>query len=185
MGIGTAFHVRDGEFVTAAHLVRAGGEVRLPSDSLEARGRVASADDTADIALVRSDLPGVDEFPPLPWASELPEPGAEVGAAGYPVDVVGAAAIVRAIVSRVFREAGVAVLQTDAPVNPGNSGGPLFDSCGDAVGVVTSFWDEPGITGVTYATSATSTQFRLTISETITAKRLPTRTVTPAATRPL
>lgn len=161
--VGTAFHVGNGQFITAAHLVTDGELVLLQSDRVETRGRVEHVDFAADVATLRADLPVDGTFAALEWASRVPGPGAEVGAAGYPVDVVGAAAIVRGTVSRVYRDQGVSIIQTDAAVNPGNSGGPLFNSCGDVVGVVTSVWADVTVQGVSYATSATSAQFALAV----------------------
>ena len=71
---------------------------------------------------------------PLEWA-DAPGVGETVAFAGYPHGFGTDAAISRGIVSRFYTENGISFIQTDAPVNPGNSGGPLFDECGRVAGV--------------------------------------------------
>ena len=71
---------------------------------------------------------------PLEWA-DAPGVGETVAFAGYPHGFGTDAAISRGIVSRFYTENGLSFIQTDAPVNPGNSGGPLFDECGRVAGV--------------------------------------------------
>ena len=62
--------------------------------------------------------------------------GATVAVVGYPLGEGRRASITGGIVSRVFTDAaGVRLVQTDAPTNAGNSGGPLVDACGRVVGV--------------------------------------------------
>ncbi len=59
-----------------------------------------------------------------------------MAAAGYPLGEGEQASISAGVVSRVFTdEAGVTLVQTDAPSNAGNADGPLVDACGREVGV--------------------------------------------------
>lgn len=58
---------------------------------------------------------------------------------GYPLGV-SQATITRGVISRTFLDEadGVNYVQTDAPINPGDSGGPLFNLAGEVVGVNTA-----------------------------------------------
>lgn len=89
-----------------------------------------------DLALVQLNQPADAGFQPLPMAqSTTASPGAEVWVMGAPEDLKWS--ITKGIISahRTI-ETNQPVLQLDAAVNHGNSGGPAVDRCGRAVGVV-------------------------------------------------
>ena len=154
-GFGTAFHVGDGVFVTAAHVVSGGGVVVLDSELMQAEGSVIIIDEDADIAKLQ--VSSATGLPSLSWSSrETIPPGLTVATVGYPVDVAGAGSLSRGVVSRLFTESGQQLIQTDVPVNPGNSGGALVDECGNVLGVVVSKWNDAGIEGIAYAVEARS-----------------------------
>jgi S1-C subfamily serine protease len=162
-GFGTAFHIGDGRFVSAEHVVRGYTDVRLESHLFEADGRVTGVEANADVAMIEVDPAVVAEIEALEWFDgERVRLGDSVGTAGYPVDVEGSAAVTRGTVSKIASaDDGTTVVQTDAPVNPGNSGGALFDECGAVVGVVVQKWNEAGVEGVAYATEYTTAQAAL------------------------
>jgi hypothetical protein len=61
-----------------------------------------------------------------------------VVAVGYPLGFTGPPSLAKGNVSRVFPSpTGVPLIQTDAAVNEGNSGGPLLNECGAVVGLIT------------------------------------------------
>jgi S1-C subfamily serine protease len=154
-GFGTAFHVGDGVFVTAAHVVSGGGRVVLDSELMQAEASIILIDDRADIAELQ--VASAVVIPSLSWSSrETIPPGLTVATVGYPVDVAGAGSLSRGVVSRLFIESGQQLIQTDVPVNPGNSGGALVDECGDVLGVVFAKWNDAGIEGIAYAVEARS-----------------------------
>jgi S1-C subfamily serine protease len=82
----------------------------------------------------------------------LPEVGSDVYVIGHPVGLGWT--ITRGIVSAV-RKAGeiapIEMIQTDAAISPGNSGGPLLNRYGQLVGVVVSKFAGPGIESVGFA----------------------------------
>lgn len=162
-GFGTAFHIGEGRFVTAEHVVTGETEVRLESDIFEADGRVVGVEPGADVAMIEVDPALVGDLEVLAWFDgERVRLGDSVGTAGYPVDVEGSAAVTRGTVSKVASsDDGTTVIQTDAPVNPGNSGGALFNDCGAAIGVVVQKWNEAGVEGVAYATEYRTAQAAL------------------------
>jgi S1-C subfamily serine protease len=144
---GAGFVVDERLVLTAAH-VAPGGDVRARFASGDRSGSVVSVDRERDVALVElDDDAGV---PTLPIATEPARIGSEVFALGAPL---GSPSVSRGIVSaRLDGQGGVDRVQTDAAVNPGNSGGPLLDEDGAVVGLVIAKAD--GVEGVAYATAA-------------------------------
>lgn len=97
-----------------------------------------------DLAVIRA--PGL-ELPPATLFSGQPEKGAPVYSLGYPtISDFGAMAwdvtVTGGVLSRIFNwpqpDWNVVALQHDAQISGGNSGGPLFDSCGRVIGVNTA-----------------------------------------------
>jgi serine protease Do len=132
---GAGFFVTPELLVTNAHVLcgpRASLEVRLP-DGRRLEGAVASRDEWLDLAIVR--VAGA-AMRPLPLGDAMAiEPGDGVLFVGSPLGMDFT--VSRAIVSHPRRNVyGVAFVQFDANVNRGNSGGPLLDGEGRAIGVV-------------------------------------------------
>lgn len=132
---GAGFFVAQDVLLTAAHVVgerSSSVEVRL-SDGSAHEGHVEQSDTWLDIALVR--VPGAATQPlPLGDATAI-GPGAPVIAIGTPRGLDFS--VTRGILSHGGRNVlGVAHLQFDASINAGNSGGPLVDEGGRAIGIV-------------------------------------------------
>ena len=149
-GTGSGFIIdADGLVVTNAHVVQRFKtvDVRLPSGQTY-QGDVLGVDDTTDLALL--DLRAFRDFEPVALGdSDAIAVGEDVIAMGYPlgdVDILlGTPTVTRGIVSaKRVSGSGVTLLQTDAAINPGSSGGPLFDREGKVVGVNTSKVFESG-----------------------------------------
>jgi S1-C subfamily serine protease len=109
--------------------------------ALIAAPTVIGADEAADLAVVQ--IPA-GLLKPLKFAApETVEVGEDVVAIGFALGLSGAPSVTKGIVSGVGRslsEPGIEVgdlIQTDAAINHGNSGGPLLDMHGDVVGVNT------------------------------------------------
>lgn len=96
--------------------------------------------DDLDFAVLKIARKGGAEFRPLPLAAEKLDLGSEVAALGFPrvLDAQPNLSFTKGSVSvgRV-RLGDRSYYQTDAAVNPGNSGGPLLNAKGEAVGIVT------------------------------------------------
>jgi serine protease Do len=132
---GAGFFVTPELIVTNAHVLcgpRASIEVGLP-DGRRLEGTPVATDEWLDVAVVR--VPGA-AMRPLPLGDAMAvEPGDEVLFIGSPMGMDFT--VSRAIVSHPRRNVyGVAFLQFDGNVNHGNSGGPLLDGRGRAIGVV-------------------------------------------------
>jgi S1-C subfamily serine protease len=143
-GVGTAFHIGNGYFVTSAHVIAGARDVMLedsnrtlekPDKSAQV-AQVIGSDTLTDIAVLKIAAPTVK----LEWASELPSIGTSVYAIGNPFGRAPGS-FSSGIISgqeRVFSTEGltlVHLLQTDTAINPGNSGGPLLNTSGQVVGI--------------------------------------------------
>jgi len=153
-GQGSGFIISsDGLILTNAHVVREAREVTVKlSDRREYAAKVLGSDPATDIAVLRIDaknLPTVRLGDP----SQL-EVGDPVLAIGSPFgfDQTATQGIVSAKGRSLPGDAVVPFIQTDAAVNPGNSGGPLFDGSGAVVGINAQIYSQSGgYQGVAFA----------------------------------
>jgi hypothetical protein len=133
---GTGFAAFEtGQVLTAFHVVGK-ATVRptvVASDGREYAAVLLGADEERDLALLG--VAGL-RAPPLTLGSQV-SVGDSVIAIGYAAGLPGEASVTRGIISakRVEPTTGIAFFQTDAPLNPGNSGGPLLNERGEVVGV--------------------------------------------------
>ena len=138
-GTGTAFYVGGNQWITAAHVVDdRPRSITLSNSRIRVSATLLGFHPTADVALLSAPANGVL---PLGWAGTLPL-ATNIAAVGFPLGIGNEASIARGIVSRLYNERSVSWLQTDAAVNPGNSGGPLVDACGRVAAVVSWRYDE-------------------------------------------
>lgn len=129
---GTGFRVtEDGIAVTNNHVVE--GCSRITLDGAE--GRIIDVSSQFDIAIVQADLPG---RPFLPFSEGMPRLNSDVTVVGYPFfGLLGGLNVTRGAISSLRGIQGDdSTMQISAPVQPGNSGGPVVDVYGNVVGVV-------------------------------------------------
>lgn len=137
----------DGTVLTAHHVVSGGGAITLVfADGTRSAATVAAADPAHDIAtLTPATLPEPVVPATLGGAVEV---GGAVVAIGNPLGL--AYSVSTGVVSALDRTANTdrgkfsGLIQFDASVNPGSSGGPLLDAQGDVVGIVQSIADPGG-----------------------------------------
>jgi serine protease Do len=146
-GQGSGFIISaDGLVVTNNHVVAGAGEVEVVlEDGRQLAAEVVGTDPATDIALLRVDVQG--ELPAVDWGnSDALEIGDWVVAIGNPFGLGGT--VTAGIVSARSRNINAGpyddFIQTDAAINRGNSGGPLFDASGDVVGVNTAIFSPSG-----------------------------------------
>jgi S1-C subfamily serine protease len=132
---------QDGFVLTNAHVAQGGGPLRVRlSGSRVVRGEVVGTDERTDLAVVRAEAA---DLAPLALAERRLRVGEVVAAIGNPLGFERSVSL--GVVSALHRNlaaprGGVleGLVQTDAAVNPGNSGGPLLDTTGAVVGITTA-----------------------------------------------
>ena len=153
-GTGSGFILSaDGTIMTNAHVVEGADEiiVRL-TDKREFKGKVLGTDKQTDIAIVKIEA---KDLPVLKIGrSEDLKVGEWVAAIGSPfgLDNTVTAGIVSALSRNLPSDQYVPFIQTDVAVNPGNSGGPLFNMKGEVVGINSQiFSTSGGFMGLSFA----------------------------------
>ena len=145
-GSGSGFIVTaDGYILTNAHVVSEADDVTVRlTDRREFPAKVIGADTRTDVAVIKIDaknLPTVRMGDPAAL-----KPGQWVLAIGSPFGLENSATagIVSATARAVGGETYVPFIQTDVAVNPGNSGGPLFNLSGEVVGINSMIFSRTG-----------------------------------------
>lgn len=144
--LGSGFIITaDGFVLTNAHVVEAAEEITVKlTDKRELKAKVIGSDRRTDIALLKIDATG------LPYVRfgnpERLRVGEWVVAIGSPFGFENTvtAGIVSAKGRSLPQENFVPFLQTDVAVNPGNSGGPLFNLRGEVVGINSAIYSRTG-----------------------------------------
>jgi serine protease Do len=153
-GLGSGFIISsDGYILTNAHVVADASQVRVKmSDRRELSATVVGIDRKSDVAVIKVDaknLPTVTLGDP----SKV-KPGEWVIAIGSPFGLENSvtAGIVSATSRALPNDNYVPFIQTDVPVNPGNSGGPLFNMRGEVIGINSQIYSQSGgYMGISFA----------------------------------
>jgi len=143
--LGSGFVISpDGKILTNAHVVDGADEIRVKlADRTEKPAKLLGIDKATDVALLKIDAKNLQ---PVKFGdSDKLEVGEWVLAIGSPFSLEYTAT--HGIVSALGRELNanyVPFIQTDVPVNPGNSGGPLFNMRGEVVGINSQIYSRTG-----------------------------------------
>lgn len=154
VGLGSGFIIsQDGYVLTNAHVVADTDEVMVKlTDKREFQAKVIGFDRYTDVALIKIDarnLPVVTVGDP----NRL-EAGEWVAAIGAPFGFENSVTVgVVSAKGRLLPSGSyVPFIQTDVAVNPGNSGGPLFSTRGDVVGINSQIYSQTGgYMGISFA----------------------------------
>ncbi len=144
--LGSGFIIStDGFVLTNAHVVEAADEITVKlNDKREFKAKVIGSDKRTDIALLKIEATGL---PAVKFgdANKL-KVGEWVIAIGSPFGFENSvtAGIVSAKGRSLPQENFVPFIQTDAAVNPGNSGGPLFNMRGEVIGINSQIYSRTG-----------------------------------------
>jgi S1-C subfamily serine protease len=140
----------DGLLLTSAHVVEGVTAISvLLTDGRRLAGTLLGLDEVTDIALV--DLEGEDFPVAVLGTSEGLEVGAPTIAIGSPLGLAGGPSVTTGVISAIDRRVETSggeplhgMIQTDAPIAPGSSGGALLDASGRVIGITTAVADQPG-----------------------------------------
>ena len=153
-GMGSGFIVgADGVVLTNAHVVADADEVTVRlTDRREFKAKVLGSDRTTDVAVLKIDA---KDLPTVrignPDATRVGEWVVAIGTP-YGLDNTVTSGIVSAKSRALPGDAAVPFIQTDAAVNPGNSGGPLFNLKGEVIGINSQIFSRTGgFQGVAFA----------------------------------
>jgi|BarGraNGADG00212_1021973.scaffolds.fasta_scaffold19931_2 serine protease Do len=154
-GVGSGFLLSPTLVATVKHVVDQATVISLVVDGQRTVGTVIGSDAGQDLALVRASRPLAGYQFAL--GASLPAVGSRVAAVGFPEGQP--ITLTQGGISGLHRTITIAgadrseLIQTDTPVNPGNSGGPLLDMSGAVVGLVDAL--DTRANGIAYAIPAT------------------------------
>lgn len=152
--MGSGFVIRpDGYVLTNAHVIEGADAVKVRLTSKrEYEAKVIGADPYTDVALLKIDASGLQAVHAGDPASM--EPGEWVAAIGSPFgfDNSVTVGVVSAKGRLLPNGSYVPFIQTDVALNPGNSGGPLFDTRGNVIGINSQIYSQTGgYMGISFA----------------------------------
>lgn len=148
LGSGVIIDADHGYIVTNTHVVDGAEHIRVYlHDGRNADAEVLGLDPTTDLAVLRVELPRLHALPLAD--SSLVRVGDDVFAVGNPFGLKGSVSkgIISAVDRRNVRIGGTryrSLLQTDAVITPGSSGGPLVNLRGEIVGISTAMATNTG-----------------------------------------
>ena len=147
-GLGSGFIIdKLGIIVTNNHVIEGADEITvIMSNQMEFKAELLGRDPKADLAVLKID-PGLTILTAVNWGdSEAMRVGDWSIAIGNPLGLGGT--VTAGIISAISRDIGsgpyVKFLQTDAAINRGNSGGPLFNIDGEVIGINSAIISQTG-----------------------------------------
>jgi serine protease Do len=151
--LGSGFIVnKNGTVITNNHVINNAEDILVKVGDKEYKAKVLGADPYADIAVLKID--SKDVFKPVKFGdSDKARVGDWVVAIGNPFGLGGT--VTAGIISARNRDINLTryddFIQTDASINQGNSGGPLFNLSGEVVGINTAIIGQGGSIGIGFA----------------------------------
>ncbi len=136
-GSGIAIDGAKGHFLTNWHVIKGirEGWVRVQGAEWMPIVAIVAKDEHKDLALIKVDLGGQTLHQARLGTVAGVKPGDPVVVIGNPLGEEFS--VTDGIISQIRNQDGYKVVQTTAPISPGNSGGPLFNEQGEVVGIIT------------------------------------------------
>ena len=154
--LGSGFIInKNGTVITNNHVINNADDIVVKVGDKEYKAKIIGADPYADVAVLKID--SKDIFKPVKFGnSDEARVGDWVIAIGNPFGLGGT--VTSGIISARNRDINLTryddFIQTDASINQGNSGGPLFNLNGDVIGVNTAIIGQGGSVGIGFAIPA-------------------------------
>jgi serine protease Do len=151
--LGSGFIInKNGTVITNNHVINNADDIVVKVGDKEYKAKIIGADPYADVAVLKID--SKDTFKPVKFGdSDKARVGDWVIAIGNPFGLGGT--VTSGIISARNRDINLTryddFIQTDASINQGNSGGPLFNLNGDVIGVNTAIIGQGGSVGIGFA----------------------------------
>lgn len=155
---GTGYAIDDGYIVTNNHVVGEAKNISVKGVKGDVNmgftAEVVATDKVNDLAIIRINDPDFKGFGTIPYAVQqrMADVGEDVFVLGYPLTQAlgNEIKLTNGIISsRSGYQGNISTYQMSAPVQPGNSGGPMFDNKGNVIGIVVA--GVPGAENVGYA----------------------------------
>ena len=155
---GTGYAIGNGYVVTNNHVADGAKAINIKGVKGDMNtgytAEVVATDKVNDIAILRITAPNFKGFGPIPYALQdrMADVGEDIFVLGYPLTQAlgNEIKLTNGIVSsRTGFQGDISTYQMSAPVQPGNSGGPMFDNKGNVIGIVVA--GVPGAENVGYA----------------------------------
>lgn len=161
-GVGSGVVVNnDGSILTANHVVEGSSSIHLTfADGSKSDATVVTSDPDHDLAVIKPTQPPDVIVPAVLAGSGRVQVGDEAFAVGNPLGLTASlsAGVISGLDRKISEQNGSGTLdgliQFDAAVNPGNSGGPLLNRAGQVIGIVTALANpskQDSFTGIGFA----------------------------------
>ena len=159
--LGSGFIIdENGTVITNNHVIKGADDIFVKvNGKKDYKAKIIGADPLSDIAVLKIETE--DKFKPVKFGnSDDSRIGDWVIAIGNPFGLGGT--VTSGIISARNRSIGLSryedYIQTDASINQGNSGGPLFNLSGDVIGINTAILGQSGSIGIGFAIPSNSAQ---------------------------
>ena len=144
---GSGFSVKNHYIITNKHVIEGANNLYTRINNEQVDLDVWNYSPTYDIAILKT----TRDVPTCEWYdSDKLSVAESLHALGWPLEYIGESTVSKGIFSRMYEYDSVNYIQTDTPINFGNSGGPLVNKCG-IVGINTIKVAAAGVEGLGYA----------------------------------